>query len=75
MKSFFRSLVSEDSRVSAMRVMSILALITAIVIAIIGVCKPVVDYSGLSLLCSTFLGFAFAGKAVQKAIEKPSDKL
>lgn len=55
-----------------MRVMSAMCCIAAIIIAIVGVEKPVVDYSGLTLLCGTFLGVAFTGKVVQKSIENQS---
>lgn len=74
MKRWLLSLFSEDSRVSAMRVMSMMALVTAIAIGVIGVCRVAPDYSGLSLLCSTFLAVAFGGKAVQKVVENRQDK-
>lgn len=57
-----------------MRLMALMCCITAIVIAIIGINKPIPDYSGLSLLCGTFLGAAFVGKAMQKSNEPPSIK-
>lgn len=69
MKNFLKALFSEDSRVSAMRVMSMIALLTAVVIGLVGVSKTTVDWSGLALLCSTFLGAAFGGKALQKGME------
>ena len=52
-----------------MRVMSFLCCIAAIAIAIIGLNKPIVDYSGVSLLVSSFLTAAFGGKIMQKRIE------
>lgn len=66
---FIRDLFSEDHQASCMRVMAMLCCIAAIVIAIIGISKPQIDFSGLTLLCSTFLGAAFTGKVMQKRIE------
>ena len=69
--------MKSGSGVSMMRFMSIICCLAAIVIAIIGLNKPVIDYSGLSLLCGTFLGAAFGGKIAQKNIESkaPSPEL
>ncbi len=69
MKSFLMALVASGSGVSTLRVMSLACCLTAIVIAFIGLHKPTVDYSGLALLCGTFLGAAFGGKIAQKNIE------
>lgn len=52
-----------------MRAMSLLCCLTAVVIAFVGLNKATPDYSGLSLLCGTFLGTAFAGKVMQKSVE------
>lgn len=65
----FRELITENGKLSMMRVMSLLCCLTAIGIAVIGLNKPVVDYSGLSLLCSTFLTAAMGGKIMQKRLE------
>jgi len=66
---FLKDLLSESGRVSMMRLMSLLSLLASIAIAIIGLNKPIVDYSGLSLLCGAFLSAAFGGKIAQKSIE------
>jgi hypothetical protein len=69
MKEFLKQLFSESGGVSAMRVMAMMCCIAAVVIAIMGLSKPVIDYSGLSLICSTFLGAAMGGKLLQKRVE------
>lgn len=58
-----------------MRLMALLSLLAAIGIAVIGLKKPVVDYSGLSLLCGAFLSAAFGGKIMQKNIEAKGVKI
>lgn len=74
MTRFIKDLFSEQKHASMLRVMSLIGVITAAAIAIIGVCKQNPDYSGLSLLCGTFLSMSFAGKVGQKAVEmKKSD--
>jgi uncharacterized membrane protein len=70
MKQFLRDLFSENGNISMMRVMSLLALSAGIAIAVIALSKPIaVDYSGVSMLVSVFLGAAFGGKVMQKRIE------
>jgi uncharacterized membrane protein YiaA len=69
MVQFLRELFNEGGTVSMMRLMSILALLAGIAVAIIGLNKPVVDYSGISLVVSVFLSAAFGGKVLQKRIE------
>lgn len=74
---YLQTLLSEDGHASTMRLMSLMSCSTAIVISIIGLFKAQPDYSGLSMLCGTFLAAAFAGKALQKPSEAPissSDK-
>lgn len=66
------NLLTAKSGVSMMRFMSLICCLSAIGIAIVGLNKPVVDYSGLALLCGTFLGVAFGGKIAQKNIESKS---
>ena len=73
--NFIKDLLNEKSTVSSMRVMSFLSLFTAIGIGIAGVCKAAPDYSGLSLLVSTFLSAAFIGKISQKSIEAKDIKV
>lgn len=72
-KDFLSKLVSQNPGVSTLRVMSLLSLVTAICIAAYGMHKVPIDYSGLSLLCGTFLGAAFGGKIAQKSQEKKDD--
>jgi hypothetical protein len=74
MRDFFKQLFSENSGVSMMRVMSILALTAGIGIAFYGMSKLPVDYSGISLLVSVFLSAAFGGKVLQKRIEATGAK-
>lgn len=69
MSDFLKALFSENGSVSMMRVMSIICCIAAVAIAFVGLNKAVIDYSGISLLCSTFLGAAMGGKVLQKRIE------
>ncbi len=69
--NYLKSLLSEDGHASTMRAMSLLCCVAAIVMGFIGLNKAVVDYSGLSLLCGTFLGAAFVGKIAQKSNELP----
>lgn len=66
---FIKDIFSASSTVSSMRIMSMMCCTAAIVIAIIGLTKNPIDYSGLSLLSATFLGAAFGGKVAQKHIE------
>jgi len=69
MKKILAQLFSDSGSISAMRVMSIICCLAAILIAIVGLHKDAPDYGGLSTLCGTFLGAAFGGKVVQKQIE------
>lgn len=67
--SYVKALFSQNGQVSMMRLMSLTCVIAAVVIALIGLSKPQIDYSGLSMLCSAFLGAAFGGKIMQKKTE------
>jgi hypothetical protein len=69
MKQILKELFSESKSVSMMRVMSLLCCLAAIGIAIVGMCKAVPDYSGITMLVSAFLAAGFTGKVVQKNIE------
>ena len=76
MKDFIRQLFSESGNISMMRVLSLICVLAACGIAIYGLNAPVVDYSGLTLLCSTFLGAGIGGKVAQKIQEvKPKPKV
>ena len=66
---WLKDLFSESGSISMMRVMSILSLLAGIGVAYVGLSKPVVDYSGISLVVSVFLSAAFGGKVMQKRIE------
>jgi uncharacterized membrane protein YfcA len=68
--TFFREMLSEKSNVSSVRVMSLISCLSAVGIAVYGLNRPSIDYSGLSLLCGTFLGAGFGAKVWQKKIEK-----
>jgi hypothetical protein len=67
---FFKALLDTDSGTSMLRFMSLMCCITAIALAFIGMNKANPDYSGLSLLCGTFLTTAFGAKVAQKFVEK-----
>lgn len=64
-----KDLFSEKGNISMMRLLSLMSVVAAIVIAILGICHESVDYSGLTLLCSAFLGAGFTGKVIQKRFE------
>jgi FtsH-binding integral membrane protein len=64
-----KALFSEHGDISMMRVMSIICCLAAVIVAFAGLNKPVVDYSGVSLLVTTFLTAAMGGKIMQKRIE------
>ncbi len=68
-KRMLTALLSENGSLSTMRLMSLVCCGNAIVISIIGITRPQVDYSGVSLLVSTFLAAAMGGKIAQKRIE------
>lgn len=63
-----RELLSEKSDLSVMRAMSLVAMLAAVVIAIVGLYsdKPLAD---VAILVSAFLVPAFGGKALQRRFE------
>lgn len=69
MKKFILEMFSEKGSVSMMRVMSLLCCFAAFGVAMHGLSRPQIDYSGLSMLVTSFLGPAFAGKVLQKRQE------
>lgn len=75
MKSLILLILSENSEVSVMRLMCLVSLGAAVVVAIVGLyaAKPLGD---VSILCSAFLVPAFGGKVWQKSVEasEPSKK-
>lgn len=62
----------QKSRMSIMRLMGILSLLTGIGLAIAGLIMRV-NLTELSLLVGVFVGAAFSGKAVQKFAERKRD--
>lgn len=64
------SMFSETGDISSVRVMALLCVLAAILIALIGMYKGS-DLMGLSALCGVFLGAAFGGKVMQKKSETP----
>ncbi len=60
---------SDKGSISMMRVMSLLCCFAAFGVAIRGLSISQVDYTGLSLVISSFLAPAFAGKVLQKHSE------
>jgi lysylphosphatidylglycerol synthetase-like protein (DUF2156 family) len=66
-----KEMLSEDSGVSSMRVMSFLSLIIACLLALFGMYRSV-DLSELAVLCGAFIVPAMGAKAVQKFAESKS---
>ena len=66
--SFIESLLSENSPISTVRLMSILSLLAATAIAGYGVYVGK-DLAGLAALCATFVVPAFGAKVGQKMLE------
>ena len=71
--SFFRDLLSEDSKLSSLRVMGFVALFAGVGIAAYGLYMNR-DLVGLSALTGVFVAAAFGGKVSQKILESKSDK-
>jgi hypothetical protein len=69
MRQFIADLFSENNSVSMMRLMSLVSLLMGCAIAVYGLSKSPVDYSGISLLVSVFITAAFGGKIAQKMQE------
>lgn len=66
---FFKNLVSEESTVSCVRVMALLAILIAGLLAFYGIYANK-DLVGVSALVTAFITPAFAAKVMQKKIEK-----
>lgn len=64
-----KALFSESGDFSMMRLMSLLCCLASIGLAVLGICKANIDYSGVTMLCTAFLTAAFGGKIMQKRIE------
>jgi uncharacterized membrane protein YfcA len=65
---FLKSLFSENSDVSSVRVMSMVSLLIAGYIGVYGLTTKA-DLDGLAMLCGVFLTAAFGGKVGQKFVE------
>ena len=67
--NWLKELISEQSTLSTMRVMSLLCIFAAIGIAFYGIAhNQALD--ALSILCGVFLGAGMGGKVAQKGMEK-----
>lgn len=73
MKQFARDLFSENAKVSMVRLLSLICVLTASGIAIYGIYIGR-DLMGLSALCTVFLTTAFGGKVIQKNFERKEDQ-
>lgn len=73
MSAWLKSLFSQDSGVSSMRLMSFISLFLGGAIAIAGLAMKV-NLTELSILVGVFVGSAFGGKAVQKFAEHSSNE-
>ena len=67
--SFILALLSEDSKISTLRLMSLLSLFVGAGIAIYGISNSK-DLTGVAEVCSVFVVSAFGGKIGQKWMEK-----
>ena len=73
MRDFIANLFKENGDVSSIRVMSMISLLIGGYIAIQGLHsdKPLND---VAILCGVFVGAAFTGKVMQKAVELKQKK-
>lgn len=69
MKAFIKDLLSSNTSVSSLRLMSFIALTVGCAIAIVGLSLNR-DLMGLAALSSVFISAAFVGKVSQKFVEK-----
>jgi hypothetical protein len=67
--NLLKQLISENDKISTVRLMSIASLITGIAIGLIGVLKGK-DLTGCAALAGVFVTSAFLGKVTQKFAEK-----
>ncbi len=67
-KAVVALMFSESSKVSMMRVMSLLSLVAGIILAFVGLNQQQ-EPSSLAVLVAVFVGSAFGGKALQKSQE------
>lgn len=69
MKQLLLSLFSDSSGLSMMRLLSLICVLTACIIAIYGIIKGH-DLNAVAMLCGAFLAAGISGKVVQKFGEK-----
>ena len=74
MKALMLALLAEDSRVSMMRLMSLLALLIGAAIAVYGLAVDCDNLAGIAELVAIFVGAAFTGKVAQKFAESKQNK-
>jgi hypothetical protein len=72
-KDWLKGLFENNGKVSSMRVMSMISLLTGCYIGISGLYQDK-NLSELSILCGTFLSSSMAGKVFQKVQEIKGDK-
>jgi len=72
MLTFIKNMLSSSTEVSAMRVMSFIALFIAGYLAVHGM-NTGRDLNALAVLCTVFAGAAFGGKIAQKFAEKDKE--
>jgi hypothetical protein len=73
MKEFFKSMVSENSEVSSVRIMSLMCVLFAFITALYSL-HVSADPEKVSWLVAAFLAPAFGGKVWQKRFEKPKQQ-
>lgn len=66
------ALLSESGDISMMRLLSLICVITACIIALHSVIKGS-DLNAAAVLCGVFLGVGIGGKALQKISESKSE--
>lgn len=69
MKNIILLLLTEDSKISALRLMSLFSLLMGAGIAVYGIWNNK-DLGGVAEICSVFVVSAFGGKVSQKWMEK-----
>lgn len=70
MKQWLRDLFSENSVQSMVRFLSLLCVVTASILAFIGVSTTTHSLESVSVLCGTFLAAGMGAKVLQKKYEQ-----
>lgn len=68
-KIIHKLLEEKGDDISAVRVMSLISLLTGVSIGLYGVYKGI-DLGGVAQICAIFIGAAFTGKVAQKFAER-----